>query len=82
MSEKREAMMKLREEHRARSWLTFDEMNDLLKRAEAAGDGNITLPARELARVMKSHIIADQGYREVRAAARREIIRIQNSRSA
>ena len=60
------------------SWLTFDEMNDLLKRAEAAGDGDITLPARELARVMKSHIIADQGYREVRAAARREIIRIQS----
>lgn len=64
------------------SWVTIDEMNALLRRAEMAGEGEITVPAKDLARLIKSHIICAHDLSDVRAACRREIIRVRNERPA
>ena len=60
--------------------LTFEDLEFWLQAALTEKDGTITLMAPELARIVRSHMRASQGYSDVRAAARREIIRIQNQR--
>lgn len=63
-------------------WLTLDEIYDFRSLAEAGGDGDVSLPARELMRLVKSHLECEDLLRNVRAACRREIVRIQNTKAA